>query len=344
MTRRRAGLTYEEAGVDVAAAERFVNAIGPLVRSTHGAAVVASPSTFAGLIRPDVSGLTDPLLAATCDGVGTKVLLARGPADFEGLGRDLVAMSVNDLVAVGARPLLFLDYLASGRLDPPRLEAVVRGVAAACRDAGCALLGGETAEMPDVYGEGVVELAGFAIGLVDGAHLPDPAAMRPGDAVVGLPSTGLHANGYTLARRALFDRGGLSLDDTVPGSGGATVGDALLTPTALYVEPVLDLMAAVEVRAAAHVTGGGLVGRARGMLPPGTGMVIDGSAFRRPAVIDLICTVGEVPFDAAASTFNMGLGFLAVVEAGRAPDAEAMGWLGVGEIVTGDGKVILRGG
>jgi len=336
-------LSYEAAGVDIAAAERFVAAIAPIVRSTHDGAVVEHPSRFAGLIRPSATtGMEDPLIAATCDGVGTKVLLATDPAHYEGLGRDLVAMNVNDLLPLGARPLLFLDYLATGRLDPIRLEATLRGIAAACREARCALLGGETAEMPDVYRPGEVEMAGFAVGLVDGRRLPDPATVRPGDAVIGLPSTGLHANGFSLARRALIDRGGLDLD-AFHSDLGATLGDTLRTPTAIYVDRVLALLETVGFKAAAHITGGGLLGRTGAMLSGGLGMRLDPGSYRRPAIFDMIAAAGEVTPREMASTFNMGLGFVVIVAATAAEAAIAQGWLRLGAVVA-DGGVDLGHG
>lgn len=319
-------LSYGAAGVDVGAAERFVESIGPIVRSTHNASVVGHASRFAGLFRPDTTGMSDPLLAATCDGVGTKVLLATEPAHYEGLGRDLVAMNVNDLLPLGARPLLFLDYLAAGRLDPTRLEAAVRGIAAACREAGCALLGGETAEMPDALEGATVEMAGFAVGMVDAARLPDSGSIRPGDVVVGLASTGLHSNGFSLARRALIDRGGFDLDDSLPRLD-RSVGDTLRTPTAIYVDRVLG----TAFKAAAHITGGGLLGRVAAMLPSGLGASIDPDTYQRPPVLDLIAEAGEVSPEEMAATFNMGLGFVAVVEPGAVPN----GWLQVGEVVEG---------
>ncbi|MEX2418902.1 MAG: phosphoribosylformylglycinamidine cyclo-ligase, partial [Acidimicrobiia bacterium] len=283
-------------------------------------------SRFAGLIRPDTSGMTDPLIAATCDGVGTKVLLATEPSHYEGLGRDLVAMNVNDLLPLGARPLLFLDYLAAGRLDPARLEAAVRGIAAACREARCALLGGETAEMPDALHNDTVEMAGFSVGVVDATTLPDPATVRPGDTVVALPSTGLHSNGFTLARRALIDRGGFDLDDTLFRLD-RTVGDTLRTPTAIYVDRVLG----TAFKAAAHITGGGLLGRIAAMLPQGLGASIDPDAYERPPVFDLIAEAGEIAAAEMAATFNMGLGFVAIV----APGMEPTDWIRVGEVVEG---------
>jgi phosphoribosylformylglycinamidine cyclo-ligase len=333
------GLSYRGSGVDVAAAERFVAAIAPLVASTHGPEVVDHASRFAGLLAPDLTGFGDPVLAATCDGVGTKVLLARGPADFEGLGIDLVAMSVNDLLPLGARPLLFLDYLGSGRLDPERLEAAVRGIVRGCREAHCALLGGETAELPGMYG-GEIEMVGFAVGIVDRGSLPDPDAVRPGDRVVALPSTGLHANGFSLARTALFDRGGLDPTSVLPALG-APLADVLLTPTAIYVDRVLGLMDTVTVKAAAHVTGGGLAGRARALATGDVDVRLDRGAVPPPAIFEVVRDAGDVSGEEMEATFNMGIGFLAVVAPDEAPIAESMGWAPVGEITAGSGEVRL---
>lgn len=334
-------LTYRKAGVDVHAAAEFVARIRPLAGSTHTGDVVTPPSGFAGLIRlPAGTGTETPLLAATCDGVGTKLLVARAMGEYEGLGRDLVAMSVNDLAAAGSRPLLFLDYLATARLDLAQLESIVRGVAAACCDVGCVLLGGETAEMPDVYADGGLDLAGFAVGIVEGNALPDPSTMRSGDIVVALPSSGLHANGFSLTRRILLERSELDLEAFLP-ELGRTLGAELLRPTALYVEPALGLMGDVSVRAAAHVTGGGLLGRAGAMLPGGLSMVIAPDTYPRPPIIELIRTLGDLSWEETAATFNMGLGFLVVVAPQDAPTAEERGWLRVGELVAGDGKVDL---
>jgi phosphoribosylformylglycinamidine cyclo-ligase len=334
------GLSYRDSGVDVAAAERFVAAIASMVRSTHSAAVVDHSSRFAGLIRPGTTSMSDPVLAATCDGVGTKVLLARTAEDFVGLGIDLVAMSVNDLLPLRARPLLFLDYLAAARLDPDRLAAAVRGVVDGCRTAGCALLGGETAELPGMYSEGQLEMVGFAVGVVDHGDLPDPGTMVPGDVLLGLPSTGLHANGFSLARRALLDHAGLDLASE-PASLDRPLGDELLTPTAIYVDRVLELMGVVAVKAAAHVTGGGLAGRAGALLEDGLSLTIDPDSYTRPPILDLIRTGGGVGWADMATTFNMGLGFLAVASPDDAPTAEGLGWLRVGEITAGGGEVDL---
>ncbi|HET6345589.1 MAG TPA: phosphoribosylformylglycinamidine cyclo-ligase, partial [Myxococcota bacterium] len=210
-------LTYKEAGVDIEAADAFVQRIGKLARSTHGPGVVPHRTEYASLFRPDLGGMQDPLIAATCDGVGTKLLVAREMGKYTGLGQDLVGMNVNDLLPSGARPLLFLDYIATGKLDPDALTAVVDGMARACRDAGCALLGGETAEMPGVYAAGEFDLAGFAVGLVDGARIPDLGAVAVGDQVLALPASGVHSNGLSLARKALLERGGLHLTDAPQG-------------------------------------------------------------------------------------------------------------------------------
>jgi phosphoribosylformylglycinamidine cyclo-ligase len=338
-------LSYQEAGVDIAAADAFVSRIARLARATFGPEVVEHESRYAGLLAPDVAGMRQPLLAATCDGVGTKLLVARALKRYEGLGQDLVAMSVNDLLPLAARPLLFLDYLATGKLDATALEAVVAGVARACRDVGCALLGGETAEMPGVYAAGDFDLAGFAVGVVDREKLPRPAEMRAGDVVLALPSTGIHANGFSLARAALFERGKLTLDDSPKALGGSSVGEVLLTPTGLYVRPVLRLLGQCTFRAAAHITGGGLLGRVKKLAKEGLRVTIDPRTFSVPAIFALIREAGDITSAEMASTFNMGLGFVVVLaEAEARATLRALagdGWLEVGRIERGKTGVEL---
>lgn len=332
-------LTYREAGVDLDAADAFALRIGELARRTHGEEVVPFADAYAGLFRPPVDGMRAPLLAATCDGVGTKLLIARACGRYRGLGRDLVAMNVNDLLPAGARPLFFLDYLATGRLDPEPLAEVVAGIADACAEVGCALLGGETAELPGLYREGDFDLAGFAVGLVDAGQVPrGPLAI--GDVVLGLPSSGVHANGLSLARRAI-ERAGLSYDD-VPAELGATLGETLLTPTALYVRPVLALLAGLlpaRIKAAAHITGGGLLGRARKLVPPGLRIEIDPQRYQRPPIFNVLARAGDIAESELARTFNMGLGFLIVVgaeEAARALSVPGLAIREVGRIVASD--------
>ncbi len=338
-------LSYKEAGVDIAAADVFVSRIAKLARETHTSAVVDHESKYSGLIRPRLEGMQEPLLAATCDGVGTKLLVARAAGRYDGLGQDLVAMSVNDLLPLGAKPLLFLDYVAVGKLDAAQMEAVVGSVARACREVGCALLGGETAEMPGLYAPGDFDLAGFAVGTVDRARLPRPEDMRPGDVVLGLPSTGVHSNGFSLARAALFERGKLQLGATPARLGGRTVADALLEPTALYVNPVLRLLERWRFRGAAHVTGGGLLGRSKKLAREGLRLVIDPRTFALPPILDLIREAGGIAPEEMASTFNMGLGFVVVMAADDARAARrelaADGWLEVGRVERGKAGVEL---
>ncbi len=342
MSRKLTSMTYKEAGVDIKAAEAFVDRIGTLASSTHTSGVVRNLSRFSGLFRPDFEGVTDPLLAATCDGVGTKLLVARDVGRFDTLGQDLVAMNVNDLIVLGARPLFFLDYIATGILDAGQLEELVGGIAAACREVGCALLGGETAEMPGLYAAGDFDLAGFAVGLADGTCLPKPETVAVGDVVIGLPSSGIHSNGLSLARKALIERGGMKLDEQVEALG-RTLGDELLEPTALYVEPVTALQQRFQLKAAAHVTGGGIVERGRALLRDGQQLVVEPLA-EVPKIFELIREAGEVAPEEMARTFNMGLGFLVVMDAEEAAVVlEEIGapWQGVGVIAEGSREVVL---
>ncbi len=338
-------LSYKEAGVDVAAADSFVRRIGALAAATAGANVVTHESRYAGLIRPELSGMKAPLIAATCDGVGTKLLVAEAAKSFDGLGQDLVAMSVNDLLPLGARPLLFLDYIAVGKLEPTSMEAIVASVARACKESGCALLGGETAEMPGVYRDGHFDLAGFAVGLVDEARLPRPEEMQEGDVVLALPSSGIHSNGLSLARAALLDKAGLALASLPPKLRGKSLAEELLTPTALYVAPVLRLLVQHSFRAAAHITGGGLLGRCKRLARPNLRVVIDPASYEIPPIFELIAEAGGISRAELAATFNLGLGFVAVLapEKARAvlKDHASDGWREVGHIARGKAGVEL---
>lgn len=331
-------LSYKDAGVDIAAADRFVGRISKLAGATHTPGVVWHASRYAALFRPDLGAMEDPLIAATCDGVGTKLLVAKDVGIFEGIGRDLVAMNVNDLLPLGARPLLFLDYLATGKLDEGQLEAVVTGISQACREAGCALLGGETAEMPGLYKKGDFDIAGFAVGMVDGARLPDASAMKAGDVVLALPSTGIHSNGLSLARKALFDRADLPLNRPVEGLDRPLASE-LLEPTALYVKPVLAMLEVATVKAMAHVTGGGLIGRGEKLPAAGLRLRLDPTTWTRPPVFDLIAKHGNIEEEELGRTFNLGLGYLAAMDRDQA-DAVLRAfpgtWLEVGSLVEGD--------
>jgi phosphoribosylformylglycinamidine cyclo-ligase len=331
--RRRPPLTYRAAGVDIAAADAFVERVSALVRPTYTPEVVEHTKAFAGLMRLDLAGIKSPVIAATCDGVGTKLLVAKEMGLFEGLGRDLVAMNVNDLLPARAQPLLFLDYIASGKITGAALESVVRGMVAGCLDAGCVLLGGETAEMPGLYAPGHFDLAGFAVGIADRDLLPDATRMREGDVILALAASGIHANGLSLARKAL-DAARIKLSRDVA-ELGHSIGEELLIPTRIYVRPVLDLMRAVSVKASAHITGGGILGRARAMVPAHLGIAIDPSSYDRPLIFDILQKAGRISDLEMARTFNLGLGYLAVVsaeDAGLALERFGVVWRKVGKI------------
>jgi phosphoribosylformylglycinamidine cyclo-ligase len=319
MPSRVRALTYAAAGVDIAAGDRLVARIGKLARATRRPEILAGVGGFAALARLP-RGYREPLLVTSTDGVGTKLRIAFLLDRHDTVGIDLVAMSVNDLLTIGAEPLLFLDYFATGRLDVERGTDLVRGIARGCRLAGCSLVGGETAEMPSFYARGDYDVAGFAVGVVERRRIIDGRGIRPGDALIGLPSTGLHSNGFSLARRVLLERGHLRLDQAPPGLR-VRLGDELLRPTRIYVRPVLDLLKAVPagaVRGMAHITGGGLPGNLPRVLPSGCRAVVRRRSWRTPAIFDLIERLGRVSRAEMDRTFNNGVGFVLVVAAARA--------------------------
>jgi len=314
---------YREAGVDIEAGNRFVRRIRTAVESTHRPGVMGTIGGFGGLFRlAEAGGWRDPVLVAATDGVGTKLLLARRAGRTHGLGIDLVAMCVNDLVVQGAEPLFFLDYLATGRLEVEEAARLVEGIAEGCREAGCALLGGETAEMPGLYGPGDFDLAGFAVGIAEREELlPQPA--KPGDVVLGLASSGVHANGFSLVRRVL-EQEGLAPGDPAPFDPARSLAEVLLAPTRIYVKSCLALVRAGLVRALAHITGGGLVDNPPRVLPPGTRMVIDVRSWPLPPVFRFLAErAGIDPFH-LVRTFNCGIGMIAVVAPEHAGTARAL--------------------
>ncbi|MBE3590918.1 MAG: phosphoribosylformylglycinamidine cyclo-ligase [Firmicutes bacterium] len=305
---KRRSLRYRDAGVDIAAGRRAVERIRVMARSVRRPEVVDDIGGFAGLFRLPQGGT---LVSAT-DGVGTKLKLAFDLNRHDTIGIDLVAMNVNDVLCTGAEPLFFLDYLAMGRVDPDRVAEIVSGVVEGCRQAGCALLGGETAEMPGLYAPGEYDLAGFAVGwLPPGKDPVDGRRVRPGDAVVGLASSGLHSNGFSLVR-AIVARAGLAWSD-VPEGWSLPLGETLLEPTRIYVRPVRAAMERFDVRGLAHITGGGLVDNPPRMLPEGLGLRLDRRAWSEPPVFQWIREAGGVPEDEMRRTFNLGLGMLMVV-------------------------------
>ena len=305
-------LDYRSAGVDVDAGAETVRRIRALARGTFTRGVLSDIGSFGGLFRPDLTGLADPVLVSSADGVGTKLKVAFLAGRHDTVGQDLVNHCVNDILVQGATPLFFLDYLATGRLSPHVTEEVVRGIAAACADNGCALLGGETAEMPGFYAAGEYDLAGFIVGIVDRSRVIDGRRVRPGDRVIGLPSSGLHTNGYALARRIVFDSLGLAVDSEAEGLDGP-VGEVLLRPHRSYRRLVSSLLAeGTAVKALAHITGGGLTDNLPRVLPPGAGVEIDRRAWTPPPVFTFLQRHGRLDDEEAFRTFNMGIGFVVV--------------------------------
>jgi phosphoribosylformylglycinamidine cyclo-ligase len=329
---------YEAAGVSIERGERTVDLMRSAVESTHGPEVLGSAGGFAGLYA--LAGYTEPVLASTIDGVGTKVLVARETGLYDALGADIVNHCANDVLATGARPLIFLDYVATGRLDPEAVAGVVMGAAEACGALGIALVGGETAEMPGLYAGGDLDVVGACVGACERAELVSGEKVRAGDAILGLASSGLHTNGYTLARKVVEDAG-LSYSD-VPEGLDRPLGEVYLEPHRAYAREVAALREAVEVRGMAHVTGGGLPGnlpRALGEL----GARLDASSWEEPPVFGLIRTLGNVPEDEMRRVFNLGVGFCAVVP----PDAVDRGLealRGTGCAAWRIGEVVERGG
>ena len=322
--------SYAAAGVDIAAGDALVRRIAPMAKATGRPGAMGGLGGFGALFDPRAAGYDDPLLVAATDGVGTKLRVAIDTGRLGGVGRDLVAMCVNDLVCQGAEPLFFLDYLACARLDVEAAAAVVEGIAAACREAGCALVGGETAEMPGMYAPGDLDLAGFAVGAVERGRVL-PAGVSEGDALWGLPSDGLHSNGFSLVRRVASDAG-LSWHDPAPWGGGE-LGPALLVPTRLYVRPALEAIAAGGVHALAHVTGGGIAENLPRVLPEGLGARVDLGAWERAPLFRWLAEAGPIDRDEMLHTFNCGIGMIAITD----PSASVPGAIAIGAVERGRG-------
>ncbi len=305
--------TYREAGVDVDAAEELLRRIKPLVRETFTPGVLTDIGAFGAFFEPDFSGYRHPVLVSSVDGVGTKLKVAFLMQRHDTVGQDLVNHCVNDIAVCGARPLFFLDYLAAGRLRPDVAEQIVRGFAIACQENGCALIGGETAEMPDFYAADEYDLAGMIVGVVERDAILDGRRVQVGDVLIGLPSTGLHTNGYSLARKVLLER--FSVQDRPPELGGQSVGEALLAVHRSYLRPIRALIEADCVHALVHVTGGGIPGNMVRVVPEGLRFEVDYDAWERPPIFRLIQELGEVPEDDMRRTFNLGIGLIAIVPA-----------------------------
>lgn len=307
--------TYKEAGVDIEAGDALVERLKPLAARTRRPEVLSGVGGFGGLFAIPPGKYRSPVLVSGTDGVGTKLKLAFAMDRHDTVGIDLVAMSVNDVLTSGAEPLFFLDYFATAKLDVAKAEQVVAGVARGCELAGCTLLGGETAELPGFYATGEYELAGFCVGVVERDAIIDGRAIEPGDRVVGVASSGLHSNGYSLARRILEKRQ-LGYDATVD---GLALGPALLEPTRIYVKDVLSLLPKAQVKGLAHITGSGLPGNLPRCLPPRLRAVLRESAWKRAPIFDVLQSLGGVARDEMFSTFNMGLGLTLVVSPAEVP-------------------------
>jgi len=341
----RPKLTYRDAGVDIDAQDEALRRIKSMLHSTRTPGVLADLGAFGGLFAPDLAGIVAPVLAASADGVGTKLKVAFTTGVNDSVGQDLVNHCVNDILVQGARPLFFMDYIATGRLDPGVLASIVEGVARGCRDNGCALLGGETAEMPGFYGEGEYDVAGFLVGLVDRDKVLDGSAIRPGDVLIGLPSTGLHTNGYSLARKIFFEVAGLDVESRVE-EIDATVGEELLRVHRSYLGPLGRPVNEGWLKGLAHITGGGIPDNLPRILPAGTAARIKRESWPVLPVFSWMQRVGRVEPQEMDRTFNMGIGMVAVVDPENTRrvedhlDTEGEGHHRIGTIEAGDGGVL----
>jgi len=337
-------LTYKDAGVDIDAGDALVEHIKPLARATHRPGVLGGIGGFGGLFEIDLARWPRPVLVSGTDGVGTKLKLAIELNCYDTIGIDLVAMCANDVIVQGAEPLFFLDYYASGKLSVDTATAVIRGIAKGCEQAGAALLGGETAELPGLYSGKDFDLAGFCVGIVNRDQIIDGTGIRPGDIVLGLGSSGPHSNGYSLIRRVLE----VSRKPLDAAWEGGSLGDALLAPTRIYVRSLLALMSGCRVRGLAHITGGGLADNLVRVLPPNVDAVLYKSAWQRPALFDWLQAEGNIPEDDLLRTFNCGIGMAVVIRREDAePTRELLEQAGetvtmLGEVTAGTGQVDLR--
>ncbi len=341
------GLKYSDAGVNIDAGNQFVKMIKKDVEETFSPAVLKGIGGFAALYAPNLSGYKEPVLVSGTDGVGTKLKIAFMLDKHDTVGIDLVAMCVNDILTIGARPLFFLDYLAVARLETEKASAIVSGIARGCKEAGCALIGGETAEMPGFYQPGEYDLAGFAVGIVDREKMITGDGIEAGDKIIGLASSGLHSNGYSLARKVFLEKEKLDLYEPL-GKGGEPLGEILLSPTRIYVRTILKLMEEFDIKGLAHITGGGLLENVPRILPEGLTARIEKDSWPVAGVFRELQRLGGIAEEEMYRTFNMGVGMVVIVrkeeaegilEAARALGEEA--YL-IGEIIQGDAGIIIE--
>jgi phosphoribosylformylglycinamidine cyclo-ligase len=339
-------LTYKEAGVDTKEGERAVSLMKPHVKKTFNENVLTGLGGFGSLFRLDVKDMVEPVLVSGTDGVGTKLKLAFLMDRHDTVGQDCVAMCVNDVLCQGAKPLFFLDYIATGKVKAEKVADIVKGIADGCVLAGCALVGGETAEMPDFYAEGEYDMAGFAVGVVDRKKMIDGSRIKEGDAVIGIPSSGIHSNGYSLVRKLFFDKLGMSVDDSVP-ELGTTLGEALLVPTKIYAGACGAVLDTCSVNGIVHITGGGFYENIPRIIPEGLGVRIRTGSWQIPPVFQYIQKKGNIERKEMFSTFNMGIGMMMIVDREQKDAAlSALEKAGeqatvIGEIVKGQGVEIV---
>ncbi|MGE5416165.1 MAG: phosphoribosylformylglycinamidine cyclo-ligase [Acidobacteriota bacterium] len=340
------GLDYKKAGVDIDAADETVKRMLPWINATRRPEVISDIGGFAGFFKLDIGRYPKPVLLSGTDGVGTKLKIAQMADKHDTIGIDLVAMCVNDILVHGAEPLFFLDYLAVGKVDPERIEKIVIGVAEGCKQAGCALIGGETAEMPGFYAEDEYDLAGFAVGVANEDKIITGKSMEAGDVVIGLASSGIHSNGYSLARKVLLEKAGMKLEQPVA-ELGTTLVDELLKPTHIYVRSINTLLEQVEVKGLAHITGGGIEGNFVRVLPEGIQACINKGAWEVPPIYQMMAKLGNVASPEMFKTFNMGIGFIVVVKPTEADKTvkilKDMGETAfvIGEILSGERGVVI---
>ena len=339
-------LTYSGAGVDITKGNQAVELMKPLVKSTFRKEVVTDLGGFGGLFAIEKDKYEEPILVSGTDGVGTKLKIAFEMGKHDTIGIDAVAMCVNDVLVNGAEPLFFLDYLAVGKCEPEQGAAVVSGIAEGCRQAGCALIGGETAEMPGFYPVGEYDVAGFTVGIVDKKKMIDGSHICAGDVVLGLPSTGVHSNGFSLARKVLLEHAGLKMDEEID-ILGAKLGDVILTPTKIYVKTILELLQQADIKGMAHITGGGLLENIPRVLPENCQVQIDSTTWPALPIFQLIQEKGNVEKREMFRTFNMGIGFVLICDAENAEKIKAacaameQPVYQIGAVVAGEKKVVI---
>lgn len=337
-------ITYKQAGVDIDEADKFVRIISPMVKTTFRKEVLTDIGLFAGLFKLNTRKYRQPVLVSGTDGVGTKLKIAFEADKHDTVGVDLVAMCVNDILTVGAEPLFFLDYFATGKLSAEKASKVIKGIVEGCKQSGCALIGGETAELPGFYRENEYDLAGFAVGVVEKSEIIDGTKIEEGDAIIGLASSGLHSNGFSLVRKVLFDIGKFKLEDHIP-ELGCSLAEELLKPTKIYVKAYFALKNKVKIKGMAHITGGGIPGNLPRIFPDGISAKIDKNSWDIPLIFSFIERVGNIDKKEMFKVFNMGIGYVFVVDSNDTKKAlnilnrnEYKAYL-IGEVIRGKGKV-----